>query len=128
MIQPRTAEKFESNFFMLRAKVGLWARRGAAASTGAFAVGYASSLGFRRSVTFWTTVTPFYAEYELTVSQMYLHVSFNDLTPYSLDPLSIRIPIVITRILMAWILLSVYTPYLKQCISMVAHRTGPCIM
>ena len=43
----------------------LWARRGAIGATGAAGVAYASSPGFRRSVTFWSTVAPFFAEYQV---------------------------------------------------------------
>ena len=42
----------------------LWLRRGALGGAGVFGVAYASSPGFRRSLTFWTTVAPFFAEYE----------------------------------------------------------------
>lgn len=50
-----------------------WSRRAAggrvvpavaSCGAGAFAVAYASSPGFRRSVTFWTTVAPFFGEYQ----------------------------------------------------------------
>ena len=42
-----------------------WARRGAVATCGvAVGAAYASSPGFRRSVTFWSTVAPFFLEYQ----------------------------------------------------------------
>jgi aarF domain-containing kinase len=42
-----------------------WARRGALATCGvAVGAAYASSPGFRRSVTFWSTVAPFFLEYQ----------------------------------------------------------------
>jgi len=43
---------------------GRWAQRGALATAGAAGAAYASSPGFRRSVTFWSTVTPFVGEYQ----------------------------------------------------------------
>jgi aarF domain-containing kinase len=43
--------------------VRTWARRGAIGVAGGFGLAYASSPGFRRSVRFWSTVSPFFVEY-----------------------------------------------------------------
>ena len=50
----------------------VWARRSALGLCGAVGIGYSTSPGFRRSVTFWSTVAPFVAEYYCIRAHGYL--------------------------------------------------------
>ena len=48
----------------MSSRIGVWARRSVLGVAGGVGLAYASSPGFRRSVTFWTTIAPFFAEYQ----------------------------------------------------------------